>query len=367
MLKRVIISGGGTGGHIYPAIAIANQLRAVNPTIEILFVGAEGKMEMEKVPKAGYTIVGLPIAGMQRSLSLANLSLPFKLLKSLFKAHQILKEFKPDVAVGVGGFASGPLLWIASWLGIPTLIQEQNSHAGITNKLVAKRAGRICVAYPNMETFFPKEKIRLLGNPVRKDILDTASKREEALAHFGFSPDRKTLFIMGGSLGAKSINESIAGGLEQFIAAGVQVLWQTGKPFYQTAQERIRALNATGVRAFDFIYEMDLAYAVADVVVSRAGALSVSELCLAGKPSILVPYPHAAEDHQTQNALSLVERQAALLVKDADAATELVNKALALLHDQAQQAQLIQQIKPFARPNAAEDIVAEIIQLVQSK
>ncbi|MCU0338895.1 MAG: undecaprenyldiphospho-muramoylpentapeptide beta-N-acetylglucosaminyltransferase [Spirosomaceae bacterium] len=357
-MKKVIISGGGTGGHIYPAIAIANALKEADASIEILFVGALGKMEMEKVPKAGYNIIGLPITGIKRELSVDNLSFPLKLVRSLLKARSIIKDFKPDVAVGVGGFASGPLLMIASLMGIPTLIQEQNSYAGITNKLLAKRAKAICVAYPNMERFFPKNKIIVTGNPVRSDILDAASKRQVAYEHFGLNPNRKTLLVIGGSLGAKTINESIEAGLKMLTDAGYQVLWQTGKPYAERAQDAVKKI--ANVVASDFIYEMDLAYAVSDVVVSRAGALSVSELCLVAKPAILVPFPFASEDHQTQNAMSLVEQNAALLVKDKDAKEELVQTALRLLQDADKQRELSQNIQKLAKPNAAKEI-AEVV------
>lgn len=363
MAKKVIISGGGTGGHIYPAIAIANALKEQDPAIEILFVGAEGKMEMEKVPKAGYSIIGLPIVGIKRELSVDNLAFPIKLVKSLLKAKSILKDFKPDVAVGVGGFASGPLLMMASLTGIPTLIQEQNSHAGITNKLLAKKAKAICVAYPGMDAFFPNEKLRVLGNPVRTDILNADVKREAGLAHFGFDPKKKTLFVMGGSLGARTINESIYAGLEQLVDTGYQVLWQTGKLFIDKAKQKIEEKKFTSVKAFDFIYEMDLAYAVADAVVSRAGALSVSELCLAKKPSILVPFPAAAEDHQTKNAMSLVSQEAALLIKDKDAAELLVKTALELMANGELQKKLARNAQALGKPTAASDIAAEILKL----
>lgn len=361
-MKRIIISGGGTGGHIYPAIAIANSLKTADSSIEILFVGALGKMEMEKVPKAGYKIIGLPIAGIKRELSVDNLSFPLKLIRSLWKARSIIKEFKPDVAVGVGGFASGPLLMIASLMGVPTLIQEQNSYAGITNKLLAKRAKAICVAYPQMERFFPKSKIILTGNPVRSDILDTAYKRDAAFEHFGLNPNRKTLLVIGGSLGAKTINESIDAGLKMLIDAGYQVLWQTGKPYAERGREAVK--KVTNAVASDFIYEMDLAYAVADVVVSRAGALSVSELCLVAKPAILVPFPFASEDHQTQNAMSLVEQNAALLVKDKDAKEELIQTTLRLLQDADKQRELSQNIQKLAKPNAAKEIAEVVMGLV---
>jgi UDP-N-acetylglucosamine--N-acetylmuramyl-(pentapeptide) pyrophosphoryl-undecaprenol N-acetylglucosamine transferase len=361
---KIIISGGGTGGHIYPAIAIANQLKSIDPTTEILFVGAEGKMEMEKVPKAGYSIIGLPIVGIQRSLSLGNLLFPVKLTRSLLKARTIIKDFKPDIAVGVGGFASGPLLMVASLMGVPTLIQEQNSHAGLTNKLLAKRAKKICVAYPNMETFFPANKIKLTGNPVRKDILDISNKQEIAYSRFGLNPNKKTLLVIGGSLGAKTINESIEAGLQKLTDTGYQVLWQTGKLYIERAKAAIKTLKTDSIVASDFIYEMDLAYAAADVVVSRAGALSVSELCLVGKPVILVPFPFAAEDHQTQNALSLVNHDAAILVKDQNAKNELVTTTLDLFENTEKQQQLSKNIKTLAKPNAAQEITEEVIKII---
>ena len=367
MPRRVIISGGGTGGHIYPAIAIAHALQEIEPGIEILFVGALGKMEMEKVPKAGYNIVGLPIVGIKRELSIDNLSFPFKLIKSLLKAKQVIADFKPDVAVGVGGFASGPLLMMASFAGVPTLIQEQNSYAGITNKFLAKKASRICVAYPGMEAFFPKSKIRVLGNPVRNDIVDVSSKRAKALAHFNLKENVKTLFVMGGSLGARSINKSIEAGLSKLTEEGYQVLWQTGKGFIDQAVSTIEKLATDDVKAFEFIYEMDLAYAVADVVVSRAGALSVSELCLAAKPAILVPYPAASEDHQTKNALSLVEQDAAILIKDSNSAADLVPEALNLLNDIVKQEELKSNIRRLAKPTAAFDIAEEVLKLIPSQ
>lgn len=320
-------------------------------------------MEMEKVPKAGYRIVGLPIVGIKRAVSLDNAVFPLKLTRSLLKARSVLRDFRPDVAVGVGGFASGPLLMVASLLGVPTLIQEQNSHAGVTNKLLARRARTICVAYPGMEKFFNSGKIKFLGNPVRRDIIASSNKRAEGLAHFGFEERRKTLFVMGGSLGARSINESIRVGLEKFSDAGYQVLWQTGKAYLETAHEAVAHVASGRIKAFDFIYEMDLAYAVADVVVSRAGALSVSELCLAAKPSILVPYPAASEDHQTKNAQNLTRQNAALLVADNRAASELVDAAMQLLEDEPKQKELTQNIAKLSRPDAAIEIAREVLRL----
>ncbi len=361
---RIIISGGGTGGHIYPAVAIANALREICPGAQVLFVGALGKMEMEKVPKAGYNIVGLPIIGLQRSLSLSNLLFPYKLARSLWMARQVIRQFDPHVAVGVGGFASGPLLQMASLAGIPTLIQEQNSYAGITNRLLSRKAARICVAYPGMEKFFPKEKILLTGNPVRKDIADISGKKETALAHFGLSGSRKTLFVMGGSLGARSINESIENSLQFLTGQDIQVIWQTGKLFADRARQTIEQLRLGHlVKAFDFIYEMDLAYAAADAIVSRAGALSVSEICLAGKPAILVPYPYASEDHQTSNAQVLVSGQAALLVKDSDAGEQLGQKVAGLMENEKLRKTLSENCRSLGFPDAAVQIATEVLGL----
>ncbi|UFH54956.1 undecaprenyldiphospho-muramoylpentapeptide beta-N-acetylglucosaminyltransferase [Spirosoma sp. KNUC1025] len=362
---KIIISGGGTGGHIYPAIAIANELKSVDPATEILFVGAEGKMEMEKVPRAGYTIVGLPVVGIKRELSLVNLGFPLKLGRSLLRARQIVRDFKPDAAVGVGGYASGPLLLAASLKGIPTLIQEQNSYAGITNKILARWAKRICVAYPGMDAFFPAEKIKLTGNPVRSDIQLADQQVEAGRKLFDLEENRSTLLIIGGSQGARTINESIEAGLTRFVDEGIQIIWQTGPAFIERARQAVASVGSPLIKAYDFIYDMDKAYAVANVVVSRAGALSVSELCLVGRPAILVPFPAAAEDHQTKNAMSLVERNAALLVKDHSARQELITAALNLLNNPAQQKQLSIEIKTLAKPNAARDIAQEVIKLIK--
>ena len=367
MAKRIIISGGGTGGHIYPAIAIANELKAIDPATEILFVGAEGKMEMEKVPRAGYQIVGLPVVGIRRELTLANLAFPVKLGRSLLKARAIVRDFKPDAAVGVGGYASGPVLLAASLAGIPTLIQEQNSYAGLTNKMLARRATRICVAYPGMDAFFPADKLKVTGNPVRSDILLADGQVEAGRALFDLDSGKQTLLIIGGSQGARTINESIAAGLSRFAEAGVQVIWQTGPAFIEQARTAVAALGSSLVTPYDFIYEMDKAYAVADAVVSRAGALSVSELCLVGRPAILVPFPMAAEDHQTKNAMSLVENNAALLVKDKDARDALVTAALSLLNNAGQRQQLSLEIKTLGKPNAAHDIANEVLKVIDSQ
>ena len=362
---KIIISGGGTGGHIYPAIAIANELKAIDPSTEILFVGAEGKMEMEKVPRAGYTIVGLPVVGIKRELTLANLGFPLKLGRSLLRARQIVRDFQPDAAVGVGGYASGPLLLAASLKGIPTLIQEQNSYAGLTNKVLARWAKRICVAYPGMDAFFPADKIKVTGNPVRSDIQLADQQLIAGQKLFGLDANRPTLLIIGGSQGARTINESIETGIKRFVDAGIQVIWQTGPAFIERAREAVATVGSPLIKAYDFIYDMDKAYAVANVVVSRAGALSVSELCLVGRPAILVPFPAAAEDHQTKNAMSLVERNAALLVNDRTAREELVTAALNLLNNPVEQKQLSTEIKTLAKPNAARDIAQEVIKLTQ--
>lgn len=358
---KVIISGGGTGGHIYPAVAIANELRRRRPDAEILFVGALGKMEMEKVPREGYNIVGLPIAGFNRSNLLANLSFPFKLVRSLLKGYQVVKSFRPDVAVGVGGFASGPTLRIAGFLGVKTLIQEQNSYAGVTNKILARKAEKVCVAYPDMDRFFDREKIVFTGNPVRNDMLLSGVSRQDAKAHFGLDPEKPALLVIGGSLGALSINRAVPAGLDSL--SGLQLIWQTGKGFIEEA--RALAKDKKGIFVSDFIYEMDKAYAAADIVVSRAGALAVSELSLIGKAAILVPFPHAAEDHQTKNAESLSRRNAAILIPDSRVNEELIPSVNALISDKTRVVAMENAIRTFARPKAAEDIVNEILKLAE--
>lgn len=361
---RVIISGGGTGGHIYPAIAIANAIREIEPDSEILFVGANGKMEMEKVPAAGYEIKGLDVVGLQRKLTLKNLAFPFKLLKSLKAAKQIVKDFNPDVAVGVGGYASGPILKMAERLKRPTVLQEQNSYAGITNKLLAKKAKVICVAYDNMERFFDASKIKLTGNPVRKDILSVEDKRDEALKHFNLDADKKTILIIGGSLGARTLNNSVKENFELLNNANVQLIWQTGKIYDVEMQEAANKNNNPLIKAMPFIAKMDLAYAAADVVISRAGALSVSELCLVKKPCVLVPSPNVSEDHQTKNAQSLVNKNAALLVKDVESITKLVPTVLSLLADESQQADLVRGIADLGKPDAAKNIAQEVLNII---
>lgn len=358
---KIIIAGGGTGGHVFPALSIGRALERKEPDISLLFVGARGKMEMEKVPEAGYQIRGLDIAGMDRSHWWKNLSLPFKLLRSYSEAKKIIRSFRPDVVVGVGGYASFPVLRCAQKAGIPTVIQEQNSYAGKSNQILGRRAARICVAFPGMERFFPKDKIRNTGNPVRESI--TAQKTDPARAResFGLHPEGKTLFAVGGSLGAKSINEALLQGLDQFRAHGIQLLWQTGKFSYDAVKEAIRG-REDQVKAFAFLQDMEAAYAAADVVVSRAGS-TIAELCVAAKPVIFVPYPYAAEDHQTQNARSLVSKNAARLIPDAEAADRLVPEAIALMEDQHLQRTLIENIKPLGIADADARIADEILKL----
>lgn len=358
---KFIISGGGTGGHIYPAIAIANELKNRFPDATFLFVGAKDRMEMEKVPKAGYAIEGLWISGLQRSLSLKNLMFPFKLLSSLVRSRSILKRFKPDVAIGTGGYASAPLLRVASNKGIPCLIQEQNSHAGITNKWLSDKAKSICVAYDGMEKFFPSEKIKLTGNPVRQDLLEVASKRGEGVQFFNLKNDRKTLLVLGGSLGARKINDLVSRSLPFFAEYNLQLIWQCGT-FYEKEYE---AKNSDSVHVHAFLNRMDLAYAAADLIISRAGALSVSELCLVGKPVLFIPSPNVAEDHQTKNAMAISEKKAALLVREADLETHFEKEFLRLLSSDLIQKEFSENIKKLAKPNATIEIVAEIEKLLK--
>ena len=361
---RIMISGGGTGGHVYPAISIAQALKARHSDVEILFVGAQGKMEMKKVPEAGFEIVGLWISGLQRSISLKNLMFPFKLLLSLIKSFQLIKSFRPDVVVGVGGYASGPLLYMATLNHIPTLIQEQNSYAGLTNKWLSKSVSTICVAYEEMDKFFPKDKIVLTGNPVRKDIFQDSTQANKAYAFFKLNPNKKTLLVIGGSLGAKTVNESILLGLEQLWAADIQLIWQTGGFYYTQIMGKMKKPWDERLRVYGFIKEMQYAYTIADVVVSRAGALSLSELMLSAKPSILIPSPNVAEDHQTLNAQMLISGKAALMVPDALADKTLVKTALSLLSDEEQQQELSKNISAMGRPHAAVDIAKKVIELV---
>ncbi|KAA9339111.1 undecaprenyldiphospho-muramoylpentapeptide beta-N-acetylglucosaminyltransferase [Hymenobacter busanensis] len=362
---RVVISGGGTGGHIFPAVAIANELRRRQPTADILFVGANGRMEMTRVPEAGYRIVGLNISGLQRRLTPENLLFPLKVFRSVRKAGELLETFRPDAVVGVGGYASAPVLLAATSRAIPALIQEQNSYAGLVNKLLARRVDRVCVAYEGMEKFFPADKLTLTGNPVRAEI--AGGDRAEALQFFGLDPNRPVLLVVGGSLGARTLNQATAAALPRLKAAGVQLLWQTGKLYFPTAEQQAADYKDANLHALEFIMRMDLAYAAADVGISRAGALSVSELCLTGKPCVLVPSPNVAEDHQTKNALALSTRGAALQVSDADAPQQLYDVALTLLADKPRQQQLQQNIRPLARPDATRDIVDQLEHLIQRR
>lgn len=370
---RVIISGGGTGGHIFPALSIANKLREVNPETEILFVGAEGRMEMEKVPAAGYKIIGLPIAGLQRSLTLSNFKLPFKVIKSLTMARKTLKEFNPDIAIGVGGYASAPLLWAAGRLGIPTLIQEQNGFAGLTNKIVGKKAQSICVAYEGMERFFPADKIVLSGNPIRKDIVPaTEQMKEEGYKFYGLNPDARHIFVVGGSLGSRTLNEAIKKWISEDCPGGkdIEVIWQCGKYYKSSIDKFMEDMKAAGkdvskIQHSDFIQRMDLAYAVADVVISRSGASSVSELCAAHKATIFVPSPNVTEDHQTHNAMALVNKDAALIVKDVEASEKLMKTACELIDDRERVSVLEKNIGKLALMDAAMTIVDEIYRIVR--
>jgi UDP-N-acetylglucosamine--N-acetylmuramyl-(pentapeptide) pyrophosphoryl-undecaprenol N-acetylglucosamine transferase len=359
---KFILSGGGTGGHIYPAVAIANELKARFPEAEFLFVGAKDKMEMQKVPQAGYQINGLWIAGLQRKLTLQNVMFPLKLVSSLWTSRQILKRFKPDVVVGTGGFASGPLLQMANSLNIPTVIQEQNSYPGITNKLLGKKANAICVAYENLERFFPVAKIIFTGNPVRQDLLDVETKVNEGIAYFKLDANKKTLLILGGSLGARRVNQLIAKELNFLLAGGVQVFWQCGKLYYEDYKHFNDKEN---VQVVAFIDRMDLIYAAADFVISRAGASSVSELCLVGKPTIFIPSPNVAEDHQTKNAKAIVDKNGALLLKESELNEQFENTFSDLISNEDLQITLSQNIKKLARPNATKDIVEEIIKLIK--
>ena len=360
---KVILSGGGTGGHIFPAVSIANEIKKLVPHADILFVGALGKMEMEKVPAAGYKIIGVHIAGLQRKLTLSNLKLPFLIIKSLLKTRKIIKDFQPHVVVGTGGYASGPLLKAAVNKGIPALLQEQNSYAGITNKILSKKASKICVAYEGMEKFFPKEKIMLTGNPVRQDLKDVKKYREEAFNFFKLSFNKKVILVIGGSLGARTINEAIGADLKTLVDNNTQLIWQTGKSYYSIAKQQVSPYTNHHIYALEFITRMDLAYAAADIVISRAGASSVSELCNIGMPSILVPSPNVAEDHQTKNAMALVNKEAAILVKDIEAKQTLISTALALINNTSQQVTLTNNISQMAFQNSANTIALEVLKL----
>ena len=356
-MKRFIISGGGTGGHIFPAIAIADELKRRLPDAEILFVGAKDRMEMQKVPQAGYPIEGLWISGLQRKLSWQNLLFPLKFISSLLKSRSIIKRFKPDAVIGTGGFASGAVVKVAGQMGIPTFIQEQNSYAGITNKMLAKNAHKICVAYDAMEQFFPKKKIVKTGNPIRDGLLNIAQYRSEGLSYFHLDSQQKTLLVLGGSLGARRINQLIEQQLPLFEQLGVQVLWQCGKLYY----EEYKKYNSEQVRVLAFIDRMELAYAAADVIISRAGASSVSELCVVGKPVIFIPSPNVAEDHQTKNARAIADKQAAILLRESELNEQFANTFSKLIADEAQQEALSAHIKALAQPNATKDIVNLIL------
>lgn len=381
---KYLISGGGTGGHIFPAVSIANALREADPDCDILFVGALGRMEMERVPQAGYPIVGLPIRGFDRSRPWRNIRVLIDLMRSMIQARKIVRDFRPDVGVGVGGYASGAAMKVAAKMGVPILLQEQNGFAGVTNKLLKDDAKKICVAYEGMERFFPQEKIILTGNPVRQNL--TSGTKEEALKYFNetfgvhFTAERKTLLIIGGSLGARTINQSIVAHLSELIESGIQVIWQTGKNYYADCQKALSnhlspianlqspiANTPSPIICTDFVSQMPLAYALADLVISRAGASSISELCLLGKPSILVPSPNVAEDHQTHNAMALVKKQAAVLVKDNNAHSELIATALQLIADDQQLQELHTHILTLALPDSARMIAAEVMQLAQKK
>ncbi len=371
---RYLISGGGTGGHIFPAISIANALRELDPECEILFVGALGRMEMERVPQAGYKIIGLPVRGFDRKHPWRNISVLIDLIRSMRQARDIVRDFRPDAGVGVGGYASGAAMKVAARMGVPILLQEQNGFAGVTNKLLRNDAAKICVAYEGMERFFPKEKIILTGNPVRQNL--TSGTRPEALEYFNsefgvhFTPDRKTLLIIGGSLGARTINDALLEGIRRLAEAGIQVIWQTGKTYYDRIRESVNALpDAQAILAntiiTPFLCQMPLAYALADLVISRAGASSISELCLLGKPAILVPSPNVAEDHQTHNAMALVHKDAAVLVRDADAQKDLVTTALSLISHNARLQTLHTHILALALPDSARLIAMEVIRLAK--
>ena len=362
---KVIVSGGGTGGHIFPAISIANELKERLPETEILFVGALGKMEMERVPAAGYRIIGLPVVGFPRKPSFKMLGFFLKLFKSMRLANKIIADFKPDVAIGVGGFASGPILKAAVRKGVPAVLQEQNSYAGITNKLLSSKVKKICVAYPNMGRYFPKEKIVLTGNPIRKNLLEVVVNKTEAFEYFKLDAESPVVLIIGGSLGARTLNESVMFNLELIRQSGVQVIWQTGSYYYKEMLERLKIIGPENLFPMEFVSRMDLAYAVADVVISRAGAGTISELCLLAKPCILVPSPNVAEDHQTKNALALVENQAAILIKDDDSKEQLFRQTFSLLTDTTRLQSLSENIKKLGRPNAAKDIVDVILEVTE--
>jgi len=361
---KIIISGGGTGGHIFPAVAIADALKKLLPGSEFLFIGAKGRMEMQKVPAAGYEIKGLWISGLQRRLTFKNILFPLKVISSIIKARSIIRDFKPNVVIGTGGYASGPTLRAAATMKIPTLIQEQNSFPGITNKLLSKKADKICVAYSGLEKWFPAGKIILTGNPVRKEFANFSCEPDKSREYFGLKSNSATLLVVGGSLGALTINKAILEGIQELRRKGISLIWQTGKGFYATAKEE--SAKHDNVKVFDFIGEMDKAYSAADIIISRAGAIAISELCCVGKAVILVPSPNVAEDHQTKNAMALVNNNAALMVKDSDAGSELIAKALQLIDNRDIQKELGHNILKLAKPNAAEEIANEVINLIKT-
>lgn len=362
---KIIISGGGTGGHVFPAISIADAIKKLNPDAEILFVGAKGKMEMERVPKAGYKIVGLPVAGFQRRLTFKNVTFFFKLAASMLKARKIIRQFKPDVVVGVGGYASGPVLRVAAAKKIPSLIQEQNSFPGVTNRLLSKKVSKICVAYPNMERFFPKEKIILTGNPIRQALSENTNK-DEAYQEFGLQPDKKTILSIGGSLGAGSINKGIQAKINLLKDSNIQMIWQTGKNYFDEISKSIDLQNFPNLKIMPFIQRMDLAYNIADVVVSRAGAGTISELAALGKATILVPSPNVSEDHQTKNAMSLVEKNAAILINDNETCEKLLPEAIELINNDVKIKELQKNILEFAMPDAGMAIAGQVFLVVSS-
>lgn len=358
MKPRFIISGGGTGGHIYPAIAIANELKLRFPESEILFVGAKDKMEMQKVPQAGYPIEGLWISGIQRKITWSNLMFPIKFVSSLLKSRKIIKRFKPDVVIGTGGFASGAVVKVAQQMGLPTLIQEQNSYPGITNKMLSAQARAICVAYEGLDKFFPKDKIVFTGNPVRQDLLDVNNRRQDALQHFGLDPNKKTLLVLGGSLGARRINQLIKSELDNTLQQNIQLIWQCGKLYHDEYQ---KYNQSTQVQVLPFIDRMDLAYAAADLIISRAGASSVSELSIVGKPTIFIPSPNVAEDHQTKNAQAIADKNGAVLIKESALDEQFASQFLQLVNEDEWSEKLSKNIKKLAKPNATKDIVDQVV------
>ncbi len=362
---KILVSGGGTGGHIFPAIAIANQLKEMLPSVEISFVGAKGRMEMEKVPLAGYSITGLWISGFQRRLTFKNLLFPFKVLFSYCKARRIIKKFNPDIVIGTGGYASGPLLYAASKKNVPTLIHEQNAFPGITNKILAKSVNKVCVSYPNMDRYFPEEKITITGNPIRKEILNISPSQKDGIEFFGLSQNKKTLLIIGGSQGAQKINEAVIENIGQILELDIQIIWQTGSNSLQSIVDATASYNEVVVH--EFIHKMDMAYAASDFIISRAGAIAIAEIIAARKPAIYIPLPSAAEDHQTKNAMSLVDGKAGLIVKETDSITELPLTLKTLVEDDKLQQQIIDNLESFSYPMAATDIANQVLKLIEDK